>query len=170
MSPAGPDAIPLSMIRLVQRIARPFALQTCLLLALFLGISTAQAQPLDLTAYRGRIVYLDFWASWCAPCRLSFPWMNQLQQLYGSQGLVVIAVNVDRDRAKADDFLRETPAGFKVVYDPSGQIAGKFDIKAMPTSLLIGRDGKIHFVHSGFFPEKRDEYFAHIAELLRSAQ
>ena len=158
------------MFRPAQYIVRRFAFQLFLFLPLIFSISAAQAQPLDLAAYRGKVVYLDFWASWCAPCRLSFPWMNQLQQVYGAQGLTVIAVNVDHDHAQAEQFLRETPPGLKVVFDPAGQIAGKYDIKAMPTSVLIGRDGKIRFVHSGFVAGKQDEYLAHISSLLRSAQ
>jgi cytochrome c biogenesis protein CcmG/thiol:disulfide interchange protein DsbE len=129
-------------------------------------MTPAQAEVLDLSAYRGKVVYLDFWASWCTPCRLSFPWMNDVQQSYARDGLVVIGVNVDHDRALADAFLRSSSPAFKIVYDPNGDIAGKYDFRDMPTSVLIGRDGRVHFTHDGFFPAKEGSYVADIAALL----
>ena len=126
----------------------------------------AWAQDLDLSAYKGKVVYLDFWASWCVPCRLSFPWMNELQQTYGGKGLVVIGVDVDRDRSQADAFLKQAPPNFHIVYDPAGHIASQYNFKDMPTTVLIGRDGKSHFVHDGFFPNKENEYLAHLDSLL----
>jgi hypothetical protein len=92
--------------------------------------------------------------------------MNQLQQIYAERGVTVVAVDVDRDHAAADDFLRQTPAIFRVIYDPSGQIARNFDLKEMPTSVLIDRDGKPRFIHNGFFPEKEGEYLAHLDSLI----
>ena len=137
-----------------------------LALALLVSAGTASAADLDLSAYRGKVVYLDFWASWCTPCRLSFPWMNGIQQSYGSNGLVVIAVNVDHDRALADAFLSAGAPGFKIVYDPNGDIASQYNFRDMPTSVLIGRDGKVHFTHDGFFPAKEGAYAADIVALL----
>ncbi len=128
--------------------------------------SPANAEGLDLSAYKGKVVYLDFWASWCNPCRLSFPWMNAIQETAGRKGLVIIAVNVDRDRELADDFLQTTPAQFKVLYDPQGKIASQYDFKDMPTSVLIGRDGKVRFVHAGFYPNREGSYLADIDTLL----
>lgn len=127
----------------------------------------AQAGMLDLSAYRGKVVYLDFWASWCGPCRLSFPFMNQLR--YGSlrDDLVVIAVNVDHDSAAARRFLREHPANFTVIYDASGKTASRFKVADMPTSILIGKDGRVRYVHKGFFEKDEPVYRQHIAELLR---
>jgi thiol-disulfide isomerase/thioredoxin len=126
----------------------------------------ALADSLDLSAYKGKVVYLDFWASWCNPCRLSFPWMNQVQQIYGSKGLVVIAVNVDHDPELAAEFLEANHAQFKVVYDPKGQIASKYDFKDMPTSILIGRDGKVRGEHPGFYTNREASYVADIDLLL----
>lgn len=135
------------------------------LLTLILSIP-AQAESLDLSAYRGKVIMLDFWASWCTPCRLSFPWMSDIQQSFARDGLVIIGVNVDHDRALADEFLHATSPSFKIVYDPNGDIAGKYDFKDMPTSVLIGRDGRVHFTHNGFFPAKEGSYLADITALL----
>src|SRR5579863_8560754 len=89
------------------------------------------AEPLDLSKYKGKVVYLDFWASWCTPCHLSFPWMNDIQASYGADGLVILAVNLDRDRAKADDFLATDRGQLNIVYDPKGDIAKQFNFKDM---------------------------------------
>lgn len=106
--------------------------------------------PVDLAALQGQVVLLDFWASWCAPCKLSFPWMNALQTRLGPRGLQVVAVNLDRQRSAADLFLRQTPAQFLVAFDPSGDSPRLFGVKAMPTSLLIGADGRVLLQHDGF--------------------
>jgi cytochrome c biogenesis protein CcmG/thiol:disulfide interchange protein DsbE len=105
---------------------------------------------LDLKAYQGKVVYLDFWASWCGPCRKSFPFLDGLQRKYGKDGLVVIAVNVDTERALATEFLREVPVGFKVVYDPKGALASQWQLLGMPSSFVIGRDGQVRGKHTGF--------------------
>lgn len=128
--------------------------------------SKADAQQFDTAPYKGQVIYLDFWASWCVPCRLSFPWMNELQAEYGGKGLTIVAINVDHDAAAAQQFLEQVPASFKIVYDPSGRIAQKYPLKGMPTSFLIGRDGTVRFEHDGFSTERRNEYLAHINALI----
>lgn len=103
-----------------------------------------------LSDLRGRLVYLDFWASWCTPCRLSFPWMGELQRRHGGRGLQVVAVNLDVRRADADAFLARHPAGIAVAFDPRGVSAEAFGVRAMPTSVLIGPDRRVLAVHRGF--------------------
>jgi len=107
-------------------------------------------EALDLGALKGRVVYLDFWASWCAPCRESFPWMNRLQQQLGPRGLVVVAVNVDRERRDADRFIEAHEPRFRIVFDPEGLLAERFSVRGMPTSFLIDRDGHVQLRHEGF--------------------
>jgi cytochrome c biogenesis protein CcmG/thiol:disulfide interchange protein DsbE len=108
------------------------------------------SDPVDLSALKGQVVYLDFWASWCAPCLESFPFMNHLQQTLGPQGLTVIAVNVDRDRADAERFLRQHPAQFRVVFDSQGVLPQKFSVHGMPSSFVIDRNGVVQIRHEGF--------------------
>ena len=110
-----------------------------------------------LEQYRGKYVYLDFWASWCGPCRQSFPWMNEMQAKYGAQGLQVIGVNVDTKPEEARNFLADMPARFVVAFDPVGAAPLSYGIKGMPSSVLIGPDGKVVFEHSGFRPADRAE-------------
>ena len=106
--------------------------------------------PLDLSTLKGQVVYLDFWASWCAPCLKSFPFMNYLQQTLGTQGLTVIAVNVDRNRSDAEQFLRQHPAQFRVIFDPAGALPERFSVHGMPSSFVIDRNGVVQVRHEGF--------------------
>lgn len=104
----------------------------------------------QLEKHKGKVVYLDFWASWCKPCQKSFPWLYDIKQSYANQGFEVIAVNLDKDRKLADAFLQELKVNFLVAFDESGKSAADFKLKGMPSSYLIGRDGKVYASHIGF--------------------
>lgn len=104
----------------------------------------------SLSDFRGKVVYLDFWASWCGPCRHTLPWMQSLQQKFASRGLQVVAVNLDKKSEDAEKLLAGITPAFTVLFDPAGNVAGKFQLPTMPTSFLLGRDGRIVLVHSGF--------------------
>lgn len=123
-------------------------------------------EPVQLAGLRGKVVYLDFWASWCGPCKQSFPWMNDLQKRYGAQGLQVVAVNVDTHMDAATRFLAEVPVNFTVAFDNKGSSPRQYAIKGMPTSVLIGADGKVLLTHSGFRAEDRAELEQRIAQAL----
>ncbi len=109
-------------------------------------------QPADvkLAALRGKVVWVDVWASWCGPCRQSFPWLNQMHSRYGAQGLRVVGVNLDARTADAEQFLKERPAQFEVAFDPQGASGRAYALKGMPSSVLLGADGRVLAVHSGF--------------------
>jgi thiol-disulfide isomerase/thioredoxin len=124
------------------------------------------AAPLDLAAMRGHVVYLDFWASWCGPCKQSFPWMQSLHSTYAGRGLDVVAVDVDSDRSDADRFLGRFHPDFRVLFDPSGSLADRYGVKGMPTSMLIDRHGKVRFVHVGFVPVEAEKYEQQVESLL----
>jgi cytochrome c biogenesis protein CcmG/thiol:disulfide interchange protein DsbE len=125
------------------------------------------AGDLNLDKYAGKVVVLDFWASWCVPCRRSFPWMNDMQEKYGQEGLVIIAVNVDREAENAAAFLAEYPAKFEVIYDSDAKLAKEYEIQVMPSSFVIGRNGETIDRHTGFKVKKQDEYEAVIREALK---
>lgn len=135
-------------------------------IGLFLAGNAALAADLDLSAYRGRVVYLDFWASWCAPCRESFPWLSNLVQEYGAQNVVVIAVNVDHERQRAERFLRDTPAAFPIIFDPRGEIATAYQVAGMPSAVLIDRAGKVRFQHEGFSAKRKEVYEEQLRSLV----
>ncbi len=109
----------------------------------------------SLAKLQGKLVYVDFWASWCGPCKQSFPWMNEMQAKYGAKGLQVLAINVDAKREDADKFLAEVPANFLVAFDSKGDSPKQYQIKGMPSSVLVGPDGKVIQVHSGFRADER---------------
>jgi cytochrome c biogenesis protein CcmG, thiol:disulfide interchange protein DsbE len=156
------------------RLRRPGpTLLLCLLLCaglLAIAPSRAADSTLNLDDYRGQVVLLDFWASWCVPCRRSFPWMNQMQQKYGEQGLVIIGVNMDASAEDADAFLRDYPAQFTIVSDREGNLARRFEVEAMPSSYIIGRDGAVVATHMGFQVKKSDEYEEQIRQVLLSGE
>lgn len=133
-----------------------------------IGSSRAADSALNLNDYHGQVVLLDFWASWCVPCRRSFPWMNQMQQKYGGQGLVIIGVNMDANAEDAAAFLQEYPAQFTIISDPDGELARRFEVEAMPSSYVIGRDGVVVATHMGFQVKKSDEYEEQIRQVLLS--
>ena len=120
----------------------------------------------DLERYQGRVVYLDFWASWCKPCRKSFPWMNALLDKYPADAFTVVTINLDADSEAMHRFLEQVPAAFDVYHDPSGKLAEKFELQGMPTSYLIDADGKAVSRHIGFYSDKTGEYEAEIEALL----
>jgi len=122
--------------------------------------------PLGLAALKGKVVYVDFWASWCEPCRESFPWMNDIQREFAKDGLVVIAVNVDHERDDAEQFLRKYAPQFKISYDPEGVVAERFHVKGMPTSFLLDRAGNVKASHAGFRPKDRAPLEEQIRSLL----
>ncbi|WP_299075125.1 TlpA disulfide reductase family protein [uncultured Paraglaciecola sp.] len=127
---------------------------------------SADSLPNQLSGLTGQVVYLDFWASWCKPCRKSFPWMNQMQQKYGAQGLKIIAVNLDTERALAQEFLTKVPANIPIIYDPQGNIASDYQLVGMPSSYLIDKSGKIRYSHKGFFTRSLPKYEQEIVLLL----
>ena len=104
----------------------------------------------SLQKYRNQVVFVDFWASWCVPCKYSFPWMNEMQERYGEDGFKVIGINVDKDKAMAQKFLEHVPASFDIAYDPEGEVADLYSLKVMPSSYLIDRDGNLVHAHKGF--------------------
>lgn len=106
-----------------------------------------------LQDYRGKVVYVDFWASWCAPCRQAMPQYERLYKQWAARGFVVIGVNVDTDREAATKALKRSKVSFPVVFDPLGTWAGRFALPTMPAGYLIGRDGIVRYVHQGFRTE-----------------
>lgn len=125
----------------------------------------AESRP-ELGEITGQVVWVDFWASWCAPCRRSFPWMNEMLARYGGRGLQVIGVNVDKERALADEFLSETPALFDLRFDPDGSLAEAFGVQAMPSSFLLDANGNVIAKHYGFRSADTPEYEAAIVAAL----
>jgi cytochrome c biogenesis protein CcmG, thiol:disulfide interchange protein DsbE len=133
-----------------------------------LSLPTANGETVNIDQLKGKVVYVDFWASWCGPCRKSFPWMTEMQKKYGPAGFTVVAVNVDKKRPDAERFLQSTPAAFTVVYDPAGTTPTAWNVKAMPTSYVIDAKGSVAMVESGFKDENVPELESRIKLLIGS--
>ena len=129
--------------------------------------SNQNGSALRLQDYRGTVVMLNFWASWCGPCRQEFPLMDDLQEKYEKLGFTILAVNVDEVQADADAFLKDFPVAFPIVYDPESQVSETYAVDAMPTTVMIDRDGNKRFLHRGYQPGFEDAYEAEIKALIR---
>ncbi|MEP4548030.1 MAG: TlpA disulfide reductase family protein [Saccharospirillum sp.] len=130
------------------------------------NLSEMGGGELSLVELQGQVVLVDFWASWCGPCRESFPWMNTIQQRYQDDGLVVLGINLDQDAAAAESFLKTVPANFTLARDPDAHLPEAFGLIGMPSSYLLDRQGRIRATHTGFHASRVDEYEASIQQLL----
>ncbi|MGH7681854.1 MAG: TlpA family protein disulfide reductase [Candidatus Eiseniibacteriota bacterium] len=107
-----------------------------------------------LDSLRGHVVYVDFWASWCGPCKQSFPWMKAVHDRFAPKGLVIVAINLDKDRSSAETFLEQYAPPFRIAFDPSGKIAKEYKVWGMPTSYVVSRTGAVLSTHPGFDPKR----------------
>jgi thiol-disulfide isomerase/thioredoxin len=127
--------------------------------------ATLTVADFDLAAHAGKVVLVDFWASWCKPCQVSLPWLSRLAAEH-SEDLVVLAVNLDRNLAAAERMLADIDPHVVVIHDPKGELAGRYDLAGMPTSFLYDRAGVLRATHVGFLPAEADARKAEIIALL----
>lgn len=120
-----------------------------------------------LDSLRGRVVLVDFWASWCTPCRGSFAWLKSMHERYAARGLSIIAIDLDKERVAADDFLADVPAPFTIAFDPRGLTAEAYRVQGMPASFLVDSSGTIVYSHVGFDPHRTGQLEQLIQEACR---
>lgn len=152
--------------------------------ASFLFVSAAQAEVLEgmapdftlksrsgenvkLSEFRGDVVMINFWASWCAPCRQEMPLLEDMYKKYSDLGFVLLGVNVEEDSSKAADLLKEIPVSFPVLYDNTNSVTQLYKVVAMPSTVMVDRDGKMRYLHRGYLPGYEAEYIKQIKELVR---
>jgi thiol-disulfide isomerase/thioredoxin len=131
-----------------------------------IALKTADGREVRIADLKGRVVLVDFWASWCAPCKASFPALDALYREYRERGLEVLAVNLDERRRDADAFLADRPHALTVLFDPKGASAEAFGVQGMPSSFVIDRAGAIRFTHMGYSASVVARYREELAELL----
>lgn len=130
-------------------------------------LKNSEGENLKLSEYRGDVVMINFWASWCAPCRQEMPLLDELYQRYHKVGFTLMGVNVEEDTSKARKLLEELPVGFPILFDNSNKVSQLYKVSAMPSTVLIDRDGRLRHVHKGYLPGFEREYEAQIKALLR---
>jgi peroxiredoxin len=124
--------------------------------------------PMSLASQKGNVVMINFWATWCVPCRQEMPHLQALYERYQSLGFELLAVNVEKDNAEgARKWLEETPVTFPVLFDPNNDVTKLYKVQTMPTTVLIARDGTMRFIHHGYKPGYENEYQTQVRALLR---
>jgi peroxiredoxin len=122
---------------------------------------------INLAQYKGQVVMLNFWASWCGPCRQEMPLLEDIYKKYNKLGFTLIGVNVEPDSKAADDWLKQTPVSFPVLYDKDSKVSRMYDVSGMPSTVIIDRKGNLRFLHHGYKPGDESEYLNSIRSLIR---
>ncbi|MCU7915270.1 MAG: TlpA family protein disulfide reductase [Candidatus Thiodiazotropha sp. (ex Gloverina cf. vestifex)] len=130
-------------------------------------LKSRSGENIKLSELRGQVVMINFWASWCGPCRQEMPILDQLYQRYEPMGFTLLGVNVEEDSAAAEKVLREIPVSFPVLYDSKNQVSENYQVRAMPSTFLIDRDGKVRYLHKGYKPGYEEAYQQQVRELIR---
>ncbi len=131
-----------------------------------LPLLTDDSQTVSLNQFKGKVILLDFWASWCPPCEKSFPFLDQLQEKFKSKGLEVITVNLDEEKQDALTFIKSRPVTFTIVHDSEGICPELYQVQAMPSSYLIDKSGKIKYVNYGFLTSEEEALTNQVTSLL----
>jgi peroxiredoxin len=130
-------------------------------------LHTMKGPNLRLQEQRGRVVMVNFWATWCGPCRQEMPQLNRLYEKYRASGFVLLGVNVDDDASKAADVAAKLGVTFPVLLDTDKAVSRLYDLSTMPSTVIIDRDGKVRYVHRGYLTGYEDSYEQQIRELLK---
>ncbi|HHQ14695.1 MAG TPA: TlpA family protein disulfide reductase [Chromatiales bacterium] len=126
-----------------------------------------QGQTVSLSDLKGQVVLINFWATWCGPCRKEMPLLEQLYERYEPLGFTLLGVNVEENPKDADAFLKETPVTFPVLFDPDNRVSKMYDVSAMPSTVLVDRKGQMRFLHHGYQEGYENEYQNQIRLLVR---
>jgi peroxiredoxin len=136
-------------------------------LAPVFSLPDATGQAVSLDDYRGQVVLINFWASWCVPCRREMPLLEELHQRYAPLGFTMLGINVEEDSSLADKFLQETPVNFPILYDRANSVSKAFDVIAMPTTVILDREGRVRFIHHGYLAGYENDYQDQVRTLIR---
>jgi peroxiredoxin len=124
-------------------------------------------QNVSLAQYKGQVVMINFWASWCGPCRQEMPLLESIYKKYNKLGFTMLGVNVEPDSNAANAWLKETPVSFPILYDTESKVSKLYDVAGMPTSVIIDRAGKVRLIHRSYRPGDENEYLDSIRSLIR---
>jgi len=130
-------------------------------------LKSRSGKNLRLSDYRGQVVMVNFWASWCGPCRQEMPILEKMFKRYGKLGFVILGVNTEQDSSKANAYLRDIKVSFPIMYDTTSQVSKTYNVKAMPTTVIIDRNGKMRYLHAGYKSGYEKDYKKQIKKLIR---
>ncbi|MFQ5587066.1 MAG: TlpA family protein disulfide reductase [Thermodesulfobacteriota bacterium] len=133
-------------------------------------LKDADGRAVSLSQYKGRVIFINFWASWCGPCKKEFPALNAFIEKYDPSEVVALAINIDKKRSHADNFLKRMPGLSKnmiVLFDPRSKVIPAYKARAMPTSFVIDRAGKIRYLHFGFNERDPAKWATEVGGLLK---
>jgi peroxiredoxin len=130
-------------------------------------LSSSGGSPVSLGQYKGQVVMINFWASWCGPCRQEFPLLESIYRKYSRMGFTLLGVNVEPDSQAANEWLKQTPVSFPILYDKDSKVSKLYDVAGMPSTVLIDRSGKLRMLHRGYKPGDENEYLDSIRTLIR---
>ncbi|OZG73535.1 redoxin [Hahella sp. CCB-MM4] len=130
-------------------------------------LKSSLQKNLRLSEQKGQVVMINFWASWCGPCRQEMPLMQEIYDKYKKFGFTIFAVNVDEDPSLADEFLKDVDVSFPILYDTKNDVSELYDVEAMPTSIMIDRDGNMRYLHKGYQPGYEEHYAKEVKKLIR---
>jgi peroxiredoxin len=130
-------------------------------------LTTLAGQPSGLNAYKGQVVMVNFWATWCGPCQQEMPLLDQMYKKYKPAGFTLIGVNVDKEAPAVKQLLERKPVSFPVLLDPANQVSKAYHVDEMPSSVIIDRKGQIRYIHRGYKPGDENDYQDRIRQLIR---
>lgn len=130
-------------------------------------LKSLSGENLKLSEMRGEVIMINFWASWCGPCRQEMPILEKIYQKYQPLGFTLLGVNVEEDINDAKNYLKDVQVSFPILFDNTNKVSQLYEIIAMPSTILIDRDGNMRFLHQGYQPGVEDEYVNYIKTLLR---
>ena len=131
------------------------------------SLASRAGQSVSLAQYKGQVVMLNFWASWCGPCRQEMPLLESIYKKYNKLGFTMLGVNVEPDSQAANEWLKATPVSFPILYDTESKVSKLYDVAGMPTSVIIDRAGKVRLIHRSYRPGDENEYLDSIRSLIR---
>jgi len=166
--------------RLVRLLAAGLAATASLALPAAAGTSGSEPAPgftlptraggsVNLADLRGQVVMINFWASWCGPCRQEFPILDEMFRKYRPMGFTLLGINVESDSADAERFLEQTPVSFPIAYDRENEVSNAYGVSAMPTTLIVDRKGNVRWLHRAYKPGDENEYLNQVRAMLRES-
>ena len=130
-------------------------------------LASREGGQVSLADLKGQVVMINFWASWCGPCRKEFPALDQIYAKYKPMGFALVAINVESEKSDAEKFLATTPASFPILFDPDNKVSGSYGVSAMPTTVLVDRQGRVRWLHRAYKPGDEAKYIEQIRAALR---